>query len=35
MRVFEHLLGVVEQAADERALAVIDGAGGDEAEEVH
>ena len=33
--VFEHLLGVVKQPANERALAVIDGAGGGEAKKVH
>ena len=30
----EHLLGVVQQPADERALAVVDGAGGGEAKQV-
>jgi hypothetical protein len=30
--VLEHGLGVVEQAADERALAVVDGAGGGDAQ---
>jgi hypothetical protein len=32
--VFEHHLGIVEQAADQGRLAVIDGAAGDEAEQV-
>src|SRR5690606_7124712 len=34
-RVFEHLLGVVQEPPDERALAVVHGAGGRDAEEVH
>ena len=34
-RVLEDLLRVVEQPPDERALAVVDGTGGGEAEELH
>jgi hypothetical protein len=33
--VFEDGFGVIEKAADEGGFAVIDGAGGGEAEEVH
>jgi hypothetical protein len=33
--VFEDRFGIVKKAADEGGFAVIDGAGGSEAEEVH